>query len=267
MLALIWSKIPSFVKWIALIILVGALGFLAGSKLMPETIVDHQTVKDEEYTRQQVALAKAQWERDSHSTSTTTTVILKPCPPTTTEPYSCKPPCATDCSKCSSQTTSTTTTTTTDTHEHGTTDSSTTTTDHGTTHETDTTHTVTKPAGSTWSGFRVSGIASLSLLGDSKLTLTPNYGVGLSKNILGSLSLGAAVYTDKTATASLSLGLNKKWSVSATAGMYFTDISAHNFRSAFYGGSLDYRLLGPVSVGVWGYSDRTAGVSASFTVP
>ncbi len=271
MLTLLWSKTPSFVKWLLLVALVGVLSFFAGAKLMPETetVVDHQEVKvrDEEYTRQQVALARAQWERDTHTTSTTTVVVSKPCPPPTTEPYSCKPPCATDCSKCPSQTVSSTTTTTTDTHETGSSNSSTTTTDHGTSHETDTTHTTTttttKPAGSSgnWGGLHLAGVASLTLLNKS-LTLTPSYGVGLNKDLVGPLSIGAMVYTDKTLTASLNLALGKDWSVSAGLASRLNDPLRVS-----YGGGVDYRLFGPVSVGVWGYSDRTAGVSASISLP
>jgi hypothetical protein len=95
--------------------------------------------------------------------------------------------------------------------------------------------------------------------------LKPSYGLGLSHTLVGPLSLGGTVYTDKTATLSLNLELGKDWSVSASAGMRFQDIADRKFDAAFYGGSVDHRLIGPVYVGVWGYSDRTAGVSASIS--
>jgi hypothetical protein len=268
MLTLLWSKTPSFVKWLLLVALVGVLSFFAGAKLMPETVVDHQVVqvRDEEYTRQQVALARAEWERDTHTTSTTTVVVSKPCPPPTTEPYSCKPPCATDCSKCPSQTVSSTTTTTTDTHETGSSNSSTTTTDHGTSHSTETTHTTTttKPpeSSSSWGGLHLQGVASLNLLDSGKLALSPSYGIGLSKDLVGPLSISAMVYTDKSLTASLDLKLSERWSVSGGVASRIDDPLRIS-----YGGSLDYRLFGPVSIGVWGYSDRTAGVSANISIP
>lgn len=272
MLSIIWNKTPTFVKWLLLVLVASALSFGIGYKLMPveKTTV---TVKDEDYTRQEVtkaiAAAREEWEKTTHTATTTTTFIKVPCPAPTTEPSVCKPPCATDCTKCPSQIISSTTTTTTDTTEHGKKDTTSTTETTSTTHDVkhETTTTTVKPADTWMKSIHVSGIASLSLLGDAKLTLTPSYGIGISKDIIGPLSLGASVYTDKTVLANVSLDLGKDWSVSAGAGMHFADISSKNLSGIFYGGSVDRRLLGPIWVGVWGYSDRSGGVSASFTIP
>jgi hypothetical protein len=212
-------------------------------------------VRDEEYTRQQVALAKAEWARTTHST--TTTVVVKPCPPPTTEPYTCKPPCATDCSKCPSQTVSTTTTT--DTVEHGSSNSTTTTTDHGTTHTNTTTDThtvVTNKAASNWT---MSAVASLTLHDGAERVATPNYALSIGYKLIGPLSLSAAAYTDKTVVGSLNLDVGR-FSVSADAGTSWEE------PKLFYGGTLSYRVLGPVWVGVWGTNDRAFGLSASFAV-
>lgn len=258
------DAIKKYLKLILAVALLIAAAFAVGRYTKPDKVVVDKVevkVRDEEYTRQQVASAKAQWDRDSHSVSTTTSTVIKPCPPPTTDAYTCKPPCATDCSKCPSQVVSSTTTTTTDTHEHGTSSSNTATNEHGTSHETDTTHTTTTTTNNeglkNWS---LSLIASGALSDGKKLGFTPTYGAAFGYKLIGPLSTSVSVFTDKNLIAGLNLGLGKNWSVSAEAGSKFAPIKP------FYGGTVGYRLLGPVWLGVWGYSDKSFGLSASFTV-
>lgn len=111
-------------------------------------------------------------------------------------------------------------------------------------------------------GLHLSLIGSLGLLSDMKPAHAPTYGAGLSKSLVGPVSIDVAAYMDKTLTASLGLDLSKDWSVSGGAAVRWTD-----FTKPFYGGAIERRILGPVWVGVWGYSDRSGGISASITLP
>lgn len=144
--------------------------------------------------------------------------------------------------------------------------SSTSSTTSSTTASTTTTTTETKGGGVggffSSKGLHLSLIGDLALLDGGKPTFGPGYGAQLSKDLIGPLSVGVAAYTDKSLVASLQLGLGKDWCVSGSAGVRWTD-----FTKPFYGGSLDRRILGPVWVGVWGYTDRSGGISASITVP
>lgn len=251
--------------------LVGLLLALAGygigryaqpAKVVTKTETHEVKVRDEEYTRQQVTAARAEWERTSHTTTVHTVVVTKPCPPPTTEPYECKPPCATDCSKCPSQTVSDTTTTDSTTHEGGSTNTNTTTTDHGTSHTTDTTNTTTTTTTTNGAPQRwtLALIADATVFDGPKLSFTPTYGAALGYKLFGPLDASLAVYTDKSAVASLSLDLGKNWYVSADAGSKFNKLDP------FYGGTVGYHLFGPVWVSAWGTSQRTAGISARFQV-
>lgn len=49
-----------------------------------------------------------------------------------------------------------------------------------------------------------------------------------------------------------------QWKVAGLAGL---DI--HNLASPVYGAQVEKRLLGPISVGIWGLTNATAGISAS----
>lgn len=127
------------------------------------------------------------------------------------------------------------------------------------------TSTVTKIGNS--SGFGISGIANLGLLDQGEASLTSSYGVSLSKSLIGPLRVGASIYTNKEASLFVGLKLNQNILVTALVGMNFENIATQNFSAAFYGGSLDYRFLGPLWIGVWGHSDKSAGISASFSIP
>lgn len=259
------ETIKKYLKYILLAAVLAGGAFTAGRYSKPDKVVKDTIevrVKDEEYTRQMVAQARAQWTKDSHSTTTTTSVVVKPCPPPTNDPYSCKPPCATDCTKCPSQTISSTTTTTTDTHATG---SSTTTVvekEKDVKHETDTKHTTTTTTNNEgdYRNWRLSLVASSILFDGSKLSFAPTYGASVGYKLLGPLNLSAAIYTDKKTTASLGLDLGKNWSVSADAGSKFDRFSL------FYGGTMSRRILGPIWLSAWGTSEKVFGLSASFSV-
>lgn len=111
-------------------------------------------------------------------------------------------------------------------------------------------------------GLHLTVSAELGLVEDLKLVNKPSYSLGLSKDLFGPVSIGVTASTDKTLLASLQVDLGKDWAVAASAGARWTDLT-----KPFYGGSVDRRILGPVWVGVWGYSDRSGGISASITLP
>lgn len=111
-------------------------------------------------------------------------------------------------------------------------------------------------------GLHLTLIGDLALLDAGKPVVQPGYGAQLSKDLIGPLSIGIAAYTSKSLVASLGLGLGKDWAVSGNVGVSWTD-----FTKPFYGASIDHRILGPIWLGVWGYTDRSGGISASITVP
>ncbi len=171
---------------------------------------------------------------------------------------------------CTTKTSTTGTTTTSGgstTEGHGSSTSTTTGTTTSTTSSTTTTKTEVGAPARDWKGLSLSAVASLTLLDSRQLTLSPSYGIILSKSLVGPLSLQAAVYTDSTAALSLGLDLGRDWAAYGGVSMGFSDIAHGNFRGLAYGGGVDRRLFGPVWLGAWGYSNGSAGLAASITVP
>lgn len=258
------DTIKKYFKLLLLAVILVAGAFAAGRYSTQTKVVTTTTevkVRDEDYTKQKVEEARAQWVKYTHTTTTTNSIILKPCPPPTTEPYSCKPPCGTDCSKCPMQTISTNTTTTTDTHSSGSSSSNATTNTHGTSHEatTSNTATTTQPASSP-SKWSLSLRASADLYDGSKLLFAPTYGASVGYKLLGPLDLSIAAYTNKKVVGSLGLDLGKNWSASVDVGTSLTVFKP------FYGGTVGRRVLGPVWVSAWGTSETAFGLAASFRV-
>jgi predicted Zn-dependent protease len=63
-----------------------------------------------------------------------------------------------------------------------------------------------------------------------------------------------------TAANSSTVITNNKplWKVSGLGGL-----NVHSLSTPIYGGEVEHRLVGPISVGVWGLSNSTGGVSLS----
>ena len=275
MILLIWSKIPNWGRLTLAMTMIGILCFGIGRYTKPvvtitktDTVVKEVQVKDENYTQQAIK----KYVDDHHDLftieRTVTQKVIVPCSVASSTNPTCKLPCAADCSQCPRQTIEETT------HEiehhnaseHSTDGSTTTTTDTAHTQTNTDTHTTTVVQSRSLGGIHISGVASLTLY-NQKIVVTPTYGIGIAEDIIGPISIGASVYTDRTAFMSISFRINQNWSISGSAGMHFQDIQSKNFGKAFYGGSLDRKILGPVYVGVWAYSDRSAGLAASITVP
>lgn len=263
-------------KWVKLgligLLLAGG-GYAAGWFAKPEQVktvtVEKKVevlVKDEAWAQQRIEEYKSTHKDEFTVHTHSTTTVSVPCPQPPLEPGdTCKPPCATDCSKCPKQVITTTTDTdehhnVTDTHSGGATTNTT-----GTTHTTDTIHTDTQTTTTVTNhtdplrNWQMGVRADLKLF-DKKLALTPNYGLTIGHKLLGPTALSATLYTDKTLTASLSLSL-KSWLVSADASTNLTNIAKPNF-----GGSLERRILGPLAIGVWGNSSGVLGARASFDI-
>jgi len=255
----IWSKIPGFIRNLMIAIVIFAVAFAVG-RFTGGKKVETIKVRDEVWTQQQVASAQREWERATHKVQVKVEKVLVPCPQPPAPADGCKPPCAQDCNACPKQTIETTTTTTTDTTAHGSGSSTTTTTTTDTVHETE--HTTITTGGGLGlfgaKGLRLSLSATAGVQSFSKFTY--GFGAGLNYGLLGPVGVGAAVYTDKSVIGSLTLNLGK-WDASADIGVRWDALKP------FYGGSVSRQLLGPVHLGAWGYSDKSFGLSASFTIP
>lgn len=168
-----WSKVPSFLKWLLLVILLVTAAFFGGRYSKPaEVKVDRVEVKvhDEEYVQSRIAQYK-ETHKDEFTVQThSVTTIVKPCPTAPVPDGGCKAPCATDCSKCPSQTINTTTDTTEHHNSSSTTTGGTTTNTNIATHDTDTTHVVTTTKNNVKPDWHL-GVAALV---EPKLTLSLN---------------------------------------------------------------------------------------------
>ena len=269
-IATVWAKIPGWgQKALIVLVLVGA-AFLTGRFTAGKTttiVHDEVKVRDEEWTKQQVASAQREWERATHKVEVHTITVVKPCPQPPAPADGCKPPCATDCSKCPSQVISDTTTTTTDTTSHGSSSNTTTDTSHGSSHETDTTHdTTTIVQGGGLGLFGTKGMhLTLGLSGGaanwtSPTKLTSAFFLGVDYTVIGPLGAGIVLTTDKDIIASGILTLGR-WSILPSAGVRWGEFKP------YYGGQLDYRFWGPLQLGAWAYSSKAAGLSLSVTIP
>jgi len=102
----IWTKTPSFVKWLLLVAVLLAAAFEAGRYSKPDVVTvrtETVAVRDEVYTQQKIA----EYVSTHKDLFTVTKVIDRkvavPCPTPPPPADGCKSPCATDCSKCSYQ--------------------------------------------------------------------------------------------------------------------------------------------------------------------
>ena len=265
-------KLPSVVKWVLVCVLVGALAFLGGRFTAGKKVTDTTTSTT---TTTSNTTSSSSSNNSSSSTSNSSSTSSAQVQVVYQNQATIRQDRDTDCTedfdpatgrlvrrRCITKSSTTSTTSGTGSAT-GTTTGTTTSNTTGTTTTTHTTTTETGGGvGGSWRGLHVTGAASLDLLGGGKLTFTPSYGIGLSKDLIGPVSVGVAVFTDKSITASLGLELNKSWSVSGGVASRLNDPLKIS-----YGGSVNYRLLGPVYIGVWGYSDKSAGISVSITIP
>lgn len=256
------TSTKQYLYFIVALLVTGAGGFASGRYSKPTKVVKDTVevrVLDEAYALQRIEEAHAQWVRDSHTTITTSSVVMQPCPPPSTDPIACKPPCATDCTKCPTQTISTTTTSTTDTHTTSATSGTTTTNAQGVSHTASSTHTTetTTNEGGNW---ELTLTAESTLFEDKRLVFTPSYSVSVGRKLLGPIDLALTVSTSKTVTGSLGLSLGKSWHTSIDVGTPFETWAPS------YGGTVSRYLLGPIWVSGWGTNRGVFGVSVSFVI-
>jgi hypothetical protein len=262
-----YDTIKKYLRLALAALLIAAAAFAAGRFTKPEkvvTVTDTKEVKvrDEEYTQKKLDEYRKSVEVQLKVATHTETKVLQPCPSAPVPDGTCKAPCATDCSKCPMQVISIITDTTKSRDSNTTTQNNSSTDTKDTSHETDTTHTVSTTTTTSGDGqsWRMSLIATGTLLDGGQLQFTPTYGAYIGHKLLGPVDLGVSFYTDKSAVGSLSLNMHS-WALSAGAGAKFSNLS-----SPYFKGELSRQLLGPVWLSLWGTSTKTFGVAASFSV-
>jgi len=88
------------------------------------------------------------------------------------------------------------------------------------------------------------------------MKLSESFGATLGTSLWG--PFGASVGVDSTKTVTLSLDMDfHNFSISADVGSSFLNLSP------FYGGSVGHRIIGPVWLSAFAYSNGTAGLGAS----